>query len=144
MVAQDAQNRSEVDQGIRLFNAERFFEAHEVLEDAWRAAPQADKKFLQGLTQLAVAFHHYSTGNLVGCRSVMARAIRNISASPNGLFTLQTQEIVDAVAPCLRALDENRPLTELPKLKIPDGPSFDREAQSQRPKTKDQDLGPET
>jgi len=104
--------------GITLFNRGQFFEAHEVLEDLWRAAAPADKKFLQGLTQLAVAFHHHSTGNLVGCRSVMARALRNLSAYPEGMFNMLTDEIVDAVAPCQSALEEHRRMPALPKLKI--------------------------
>ena len=117
MVPQESRNSSEVERGIQLFNEGHFFDAHEVLEDAWRVAPEAEKKFLQGLTQLAVAFHHYSTGNLVGCRSVMARALKNISTHADGLHNLRTTEIVDAVTPCLEALDENRTLVELPKLK---------------------------
>ena len=52
--------------GIALFNHGEFFEAHEVLEDVWRAAPPGEKKFLQGLIQVAVSFHHRSTGNLIG------------------------------------------------------------------------------
>lgn len=104
--------------GIELFNDERFFEAHEVLEDVWRVAPQHQKKFLQGLVQLAVAFHHYSTGNLIGSRSVMARALRNLSSKPEGLHNLHTSEIVETFAPCQRALDENRCLAKLPKLNL--------------------------
>jgi uncharacterized protein len=105
-------------EGVRLFNEEQFFEAHEVLEDVWRASAAPDKKFLQGLTQLAVAFHHHSTGNEVGCRSVMARALRNISSYPEGRFGLDTTEIVEAVAPCQQALDQSKPFPALPKLKI--------------------------
>ena len=47
--------------GISLFNNAEFFDAHEALEDIWRAAPPENKKFLQGMVQVAVAFHHYST-----------------------------------------------------------------------------------
>ncbi len=74
--------------GIRLFNRGEYFEAHEVLEDVWRGAPATDKTFLQGLVQLAVAFHHYSTGNLVGACSVLGKAARNLeqeAASPHGI-----------------------------------------------------------
>ena len=105
-------------EGVQLFNREQFFEAHEVLEDVWRAAAPHDKKFLQGLTQLAVAFHHHATGNDVGCRSVMARALRNIAAYPEGLFGLASTEIVEAVAPYQQALDQSKAFPALPKLKI--------------------------
>src|SRR5207245_6967069 len=69
--------------GIQLFNEAKFFEAHEVLEDVWRAAPAAEKRFLQGLIQIAVAFHHHSTGNLVGAHSLLERGTRNLTGSPD-------------------------------------------------------------
>jgi uncharacterized protein len=65
-------------EGIQLLNSGNYFEAHEVLEDVWREAPVDEKKFWQGLVQVAVALHHHSTGNLVGAKSVMARAARNL------------------------------------------------------------------
>ena len=39
--------------GIELFNQAEFFEAHEALEEVWRAAPAGEKMFLQGLIQVA-------------------------------------------------------------------------------------------
>jgi uncharacterized protein len=68
--------------GISLFNKGEFFEAHEVLEDVWRTAPDSEKKFLQGLIQVAVALHHHSNGNLVGARSLLERAARNLALYP--------------------------------------------------------------
>jgi uncharacterized protein len=68
--------------GLELFNRGEFFDAHEVLEDVWRAAPAEEKKFLQGLIQVAVGLHHYSRGNVVGARSLLGRAHRNLSEYP--------------------------------------------------------------
>ena len=68
--------------GMELFNRGEFFDAHEVLEDVWRASPPPEKKFLQGLIQVAVGLHHHSRGNLAGARSLLARAHRNLSAYP--------------------------------------------------------------
>ncbi len=42
-------------EGIRLFNAGRFFESHESLEDFYSRAGEAHKPFLEGLIQLAAA-----------------------------------------------------------------------------------------
>jgi uncharacterized protein len=66
--------------GLALFNAARFFEAHEALEDVWREAPRHThlRRHLQGIVQLAVAFHHQATGNYTGARSVLERALRNL------------------------------------------------------------------
>jgi uncharacterized protein len=94
-----------VGSGLELFNRGHFFDAHEVLEDVWRALPRdsaSRRRFrlhLQGLIQLAVAFHHYSTGNLVGARSVLARALRNLGGGersfPDLDFDKLRAELVD-------------------------------------------------
>jgi predicted metal-dependent hydrolase len=43
-------------EGIRLFNAGRFFESHEQLEDFYLQAGEEHKAFLEGLIGLAAAF----------------------------------------------------------------------------------------
>ena len=43
-------------EGIRLFNAARYFESHESLEDFYAGAEDAHKPFIEGLVQLAAAF----------------------------------------------------------------------------------------
>ena len=69
--------------GLNLFNAAHFFEAHEALEDVWREAPRHThlRRHLQGIVQLAVAFHHQATGNDTGARSVLERALRNLDGA---------------------------------------------------------------
>ncbi len=76
--------------GLALFNAGRFFDAHEALEDTWREAPRESRlrRHLQGLVQLAVAFHHQSTGNLVGARSVLRRALKNLEGAEESFSEL--------------------------------------------------------
>jgi hypothetical protein len=59
---------------LAAFEEERFFEAHEVLEEFWRGYRGPDRAFYQGLIQAAVAFYHRSRGNLAGARRVGARA----------------------------------------------------------------------
>jgi len=83
-------NDRDLNKGLDLFNRARFFDAHEVLEDVWRALPRtsAAKKHLQGLVQLAVAFHHESRRNLRGARSVLDRALRNLNGAEASLPAL--------------------------------------------------------
>ena len=47
---------------LRLFQEGRYFEAHEVLEEAWREAEGEEKCFLQGLILLAAALHQGAEG----------------------------------------------------------------------------------
>jgi uncharacterized protein len=102
--------------GISLFNNAQFFAAHEELEDVWRAAPPENKKFLQGVVQIAVAFHHYSTGNRIGMRSVLERAIKNL-AEPSGSFgQIELQSLLASLAQWSEALDRDLPMPTLPRI----------------------------
>jgi uncharacterized protein len=88
-------NDHDLNRGLDLFNRAHFFDAHEVLEDVWRALPRASaaKKHLQGLVQLAVAFHHESRGNPRGARSVLDRALRNLTGAEMSFPTLDLSQL---------------------------------------------------
>ena len=58
-------------EGIILFNSAEFFKAHEVWEELWLIATKTDKLFLQGMIQIAAAFHHYTLGNISGTKSLI-------------------------------------------------------------------------
>ena len=62
-----------IQEGIRLFNEEYFFEAHEVLEEVWRQEHGEPRLFLQGLIQVCAAYHHFQNGNLVGAITLLQR-----------------------------------------------------------------------
>ena len=106
------------DRGIALFNSSEFYDAHEVLEDVWRAEQGPHKLFLQGLIQVAVAFHHHSTGNIVGCRSLLKRAERNLSSYPENYFNLDLAPFRASISAWQVALDENSPVPPAPKLEL--------------------------
>jgi uncharacterized protein len=65
-----------------LFNSGEFFKAHEVWEKIWLVAAEPDKIFLQGLIQLAAAFHHYSRGNRAGAQSLATAALEKLEKFP--------------------------------------------------------------
>jgi len=98
--------------GVELFNQARFFDAHEALEDAWREVPRdlPLKKHLQGMVQLAVAFHHQSTGNFVGARSVLERALRNLQGGEDSFPALDFDLLRAELTPWRRFLHESRSL----------------------------------
>jgi len=45
-------------------------------------SPQPEKTFLQGIIQIAAAFHHYSRGNPRGARSLLQAALRRLARFP--------------------------------------------------------------
>jgi len=61
-------------EGIDLFNQERFWEAHEVLEEIWHPATGVDRDTIQGLILTAAALVHYQKDEKSVCVSVLGRA----------------------------------------------------------------------
>jgi len=115
-VTQWGVHSGELARGIDLFNGAHFFEAHEVLEDVWRAAPPDEKRFFQGLVQLAVAFHHHSTGNHIGMRSVMERGLRNLDGYPNDFYGIQLPPLKHSLKQWREALVNRQPPPSLPRI----------------------------
>ena len=64
--------------GISLIRDGAFFEAHEALEAAWRAAEAAERDFFQGLVHVAVAWYQAGRGNRVGCERQLEKASRRL------------------------------------------------------------------
>src|SRR5204862_1616399 len=60
--------------GIEEIRAGRYFEAHEELETAWRAAPAEERDFYQGLVHVAVAWYQARRGRPVATASQLAKA----------------------------------------------------------------------
>lgn len=61
-------------EGLKLFNEQEWFEAHETWEDIWVMASGPRKLFYQGLIQCAVVLEHVRRGNPRGVRSVWKTA----------------------------------------------------------------------
>ncbi|WP_420039815.1 DUF309 domain-containing protein [Gordonia sp. MP11Mi] len=54
------------------------FNAHEVLEGAWKSCPADERMLWQGLAQLAVGITHVQRGNAKGALKLLERAARRI------------------------------------------------------------------
>ena len=71
-------DQSQLARGVAHFNAREFFEAHEVWEELWLAAREPEKTFLQGLIQVAAAFHHHARENARGAKSLLAAGVAKL------------------------------------------------------------------
>jgi len=60
--------------GLTHFNNEQFFDAHEVLESAWKLDHSKRKVLIQGLVQFSVGCYHARRKNWVGAERVLLRA----------------------------------------------------------------------
>ena len=72
-----------------LLDAGRPFHAHEVLEDAWKTAPEPERQLWRGLAQLAVGLTHAARGNARGAATLLERCAGNLdpyaAAPPHGI-----------------------------------------------------------
>jgi predicted metal-dependent hydrolase len=72
----------QAEQGLRLFNAGKYFEAHEALEDAWNAEKGQVRELYRGILQIAVVYLHVTRGNYNGALKVYGRSQRWIRDWP--------------------------------------------------------------
>ena len=78
-----SRSRSEVqsglERGLQLVDRGEYFAAHEALEEAWRAAEQAERDFFQGLVHVTVAWYQAQRANRVGCERQLEKAARRLA-----------------------------------------------------------------
>ena len=89
------------ERGVELIGRGDYFDAHEELELAWRAAPAAERDFYQGLVHVAVAWYQAGRGNRVGCERQLEKARRRLgpyAPAHRGLDVAALLAQVDAAA----------------------------------------------
>ena len=64
--------------GVALFNGVRYWHAHEVWEDLWRAAADEDRDFYQGLIQVAAGLLHLQRRNARGARNKLSEGLAKL------------------------------------------------------------------
>jgi predicted metal-dependent hydrolase len=133
------ENRS-FERGLAHFNAREFFEAHEAWEELWLREPLPDKAFLQGLIQIAAAFHHYGRGNLRGTKSLLAAGSSKLEDFPGehrgiAVHALRAlaQEWLEILEDTRHLRPENVPQIDLaPQGKAPRKPSSRKRSKKKR------------
>ena len=92
-------------QAAALWEQELFFEVHEVLEAVWQREGGDRRQALQGLIQVAVAFHHLAHGNPRGARTLLREGRARLAGSPAGTLPwADVDQLLNATAPWEAAL----------------------------------------
>jgi uncharacterized protein len=65
-------------QAVALFNGVRYWHAHEAWETLWRAAPDEDRDFYQGLIQVAAGLLHLQRRNMRGARNKLHEGLEKL------------------------------------------------------------------
>lgn len=114
--------------GVEHFNALEFWEAHEAWEELWLAAGTDLEQFLQGLIQLAAAYHHLRRGTFRGGVRLFEAALRRLSAFPHPYCGIDRREAeaaaqehrVWAADVLARGAEERLAAADYPKLRLVD------------------------
>jgi predicted metal-dependent hydrolase len=91
--------------GVALFNGVRYWHAHEAWEELWRAAPDEERDFYQGLILLAAGLLHLQRRNPRGARNKLREGIERLRAftpTHRGIFV---NELVGKAQLTLQDLD---------------------------------------
>jgi len=106
---------------LEHFNSGEFFEAHEAWEELWLRETEPEKTFLQGLIQVAAAFHHWSKGNRKGARSLLAGGLAKLERFPRVHRGLALADFRAEAREWAKALENDSPVRrELPRIRLAD------------------------
>ena len=99
------------------------FNAHEVLEAAWKNGPAEERMLWQGLAQLAVGITHVQRGNVKGAVSLLGSASARLShddrPAPYGVDDAGLVDFADALVDDLKAGDDIPSERLRPRLVVP-------------------------
>ncbi len=85
--------------GVRYFNEQQFFGAHEAWETCWNQTKGTpDEEFFKGLAQLGAGYTHYLRGNAHGARALMHRALGRIAGYGPRHYGLDVAALVAAAS----------------------------------------------
>lgn len=83
-------------EGLDHFNAREFWDAHESWETIWLEAESDVHRFLQGLIQLAAAYHHVQRGTFPGGLRLFDAALEKLSDFPKRFCGIDRTSVEDA------------------------------------------------
>ena len=83
-------------EGVHNFNSRKFWEAHESLETIWLVAESEVEQFLQGLIQIAAAYHHVRRGTYRGATRLFPAGLKRLEPFPPSYCGIDRQKVEEA------------------------------------------------
>ena len=94
-------------QGIEQFNSQDFYACHDTLEALWMEAGEPEKRFYQGILQIAVALYHLSNQNWRGAAILLGEGINRISYYQPSYAGISVEDLLEKSAKLLSALQQS-------------------------------------
>lgn len=90
---------------VALFNGVRYWHAHEAWETLWRAAPDDDRDFYQGLIQVAAGLLHLQRRNMRGARNKLREGLAKLRPYQPAYHGIFVNELIGEATRLLDDLD---------------------------------------
>ena len=113
--------QEQVQSGIRLFNDRRFFECHEVLEEAWTPERGPRRLFLQSLIHLAVGLYHWQRANPAGAGRQLRKGLRKLAGFLPSFEGIDTQRLYGEALSALERIEAGAEALEYPRIHAASG-----------------------
>ncbi len=112
----DREERVLFEEGLRLFNAHRYWEAHESWEEVWMRTEDESRIFFQGIIQAAAGFHLVvEKPRLGGASKNLRKALEKLDLFPEQFLGIDVASLRDSIRAALRMIAQSREV-KLPTL----------------------------
>jgi predicted metal-dependent hydrolase len=108
--------------GIALFNNREFWEAHEAWEEIWQNHPEDGRFFIQGLIQLAAAYHQLLRKIYRGYVIHLKRAQERLMLFPALFLGINVAALLETIDASLKTieLEESQAEVDFSQMEIPE------------------------
>jgi len=96
-----------MERAIQLFNEEKYWWSHEVLEGIWKIASGSEKELLNGLILVAAAFVHDQKNEKEISLSILQRALIKLFSSSGTYYAIN----VDIIKEKIKNIIENKQIS---------------------------------
>ncbi|GAB4234207.1 MAG: hypothetical protein Kow0049_18000 [Stanieria sp.] len=96
-------------QGVEQFNQQQFYACHDTLEALWLEAVEPDKKFYQGILQIAVACYHLGNQNWRGAVILLGEGINRLSNYQPIYEGIDVASLIEESSELLQQLQQIQP-----------------------------------
>lgn len=93
-------------QGIEQFNQQDFYACHDTLEALWMEASEPDRKFYQGILQIAVSLYHLSNHNGKGAAILLGEGIGRLRNYQPSYFGIDVEKPIQSSTQILRKIQQ--------------------------------------
>ena len=97
---------------LKLFNDQKWYEAHDAFEDIWNTVDGDQRQVIQGILQVSVSQFHLSKGNLNGATILLGEGLGRIKTRTNINLGIDLESFCKCLEDLLRKLQYKEKLNE--------------------------------